>query len=229
MEGSRVATIGAALADPSRSEILAALASGRAHTAGELAQWAGLAASTTSAHLSRLVDAGLVAVEPSGRHRYFRIASDEVAELLERIDSLDLSETNAPRRPHPGSAMSFARTCYDHLAGELGVQLHTALVAKDLLTEEAGHLLVTKAGRLGFAALDIDTTALSNARRPVTRQCLDWTQRRHHLGGALGAALLEQMLASKWLKRGRDERVISLTPIGGQALRDHFGLTVAPR
>ena len=229
MEGSRVSTIGAALADQSRSEILAALSSGRAHTAGELARWIGLAASTTSSHLARLVDAGLVVVEPSGRHRYFRIASEEVAELLERIDSLDLPETNAPKRPRPGTAMTWARSCYDHLAGELGVQLHAALVAEGLLIEEAGHLVVTGTGRERFAGLGIDTEVMAAARRPMTRQCLDWTQRRHHLGGALGAALLEQMLTKKWLRRGTDSRVISLTSTGGQAFYDHFGMRVAPR
>ncbi|MGI9595688.1 MAG: ArsR/SmtB family transcription factor [Acidimicrobiales bacterium] len=224
--GSRISSVGSAMAEPSRAEILAALASGRAHTAGELARWVGVAPSTTSSHLSRLVDAGLVTVEASGRHRYFRIASEEVAELLERIDAINLSETNAPERPKPGTEMSFARSCYDHLAGELGVQLYRSMIDVKLLEEMDQHPVVSPAGHEHFAGLGIDSLGLASKRRPITRRCLDWTQRRHHLGGALGAALLEQMLDRKWLRPGRDSRILKLTADGHQGLRQHFGIMV---
>ncbi len=226
MKGSRLSSVGSALADPGRGEILGALSSGRAHTSGELANWIGLAPSTTSSHLSKLVDAGLVIVEPSGRHRYYRIASEEVADLLERIDSLSLPETNAPERPKPGTELSYARSCYDHLAGELGVQLYAALIDRRYLEEVDMHPLLTDAGASGLAAVGIDADALVG-RRPLTRQCLDWTQRRHHLGGSLGAALLSQMLDAGWLKRGRDKRVIKVTDVGRTAFEQHFSMRIA--
>ncbi len=225
--GSRVSSLGAAIADPSRAEMLAALASGRAHTAGELARWADLAPSTTSGHLSRLVDAGLVTVEASGRHRYFRIASEEVAELLERIDAISLTETDSPERPKPGTELSFARSCYDHLAGELGVRLYRSMLDGGLLKEVDQHPVICESGRRRLGQLGIDTAALAAQRRPVGRRCLDWTQRQHHLGGGLGAALLAKMVDQKWLKPGREGRIIKVTADGQQAFRRHFGVDAA--
>lgn len=225
---SRVSIVGTALADPKRAQILAALSSGTAHTAGELANAIGLAASTTSRHLSRLVDTGLVAVEPSGRHRYFRIASSEVADLLEWIDGMDLPETNPPQRPRPGSELSFARSCYDHLAGELGVSLFQAMVDLDMLQDTPAPPTLTTAGRKHLLGLGIDVDELANKRRPLTRACIDWTQRTHHLGGAVGVALLQHMLAEKWLRRSRDRRVLKLTDHGRTAFLHHFDLKPRP-
>lgn len=227
MKGSRISSVGAAMADPGRGEILGALASGRAHTAGELANWIGLAPSTTSSHLGKLIDAGLVTVEPSGRHRYYRIASEEVADMLEQIDALQLPETNAPKRPAPGTELTYARTCYDHLAGELGVQLYQAMIDRHYLHEVDHHPLMTDDGRAALSAIGVPIEPLEGKRRPLARQCLDWTERQHHLGGSLGGALLSKMLDSGWLTPGRDRRVIKTTALGREALDQHFGILVA--
>lgn len=223
---SRVSVVGTALADPKRAEILAALVSGTAHTAGELANAVGLAPSTTSRHLSRLVDTGLLTVEPSGRHRYFRIASKDVADLLEWIDGMELPETNPPQRPRPGSELSYARSCYDHLAGELGVSLYQAMVNLDLLLDTPDQPTLTPAGGKHLHDLGIDVDELTNKRRPLTRACIDWTQRTHHLGGAVGVALLQHMLTEQWLRRSRDGRVLKLTDHGRTAFLHHFDLKI---
>lgn len=221
-----MSVVGSAMADPNRANILAALASGRQHTSGELARWVGLAPSTTSKHLSHLVDAGLVVVTPAGRSRFFNIASEEVASWLEQIDELDLPETHRPAAPPPGSDLSFARSCYDHLAGEAGVLLYASFLEQGLLVEDGDRPRVSTVGMQRFLDVGIDVEKLSRQRRPVTRQCLDWTQRQHHLGGALGASLLEMMHASKWVRRGTDRRVLRLTTRGSTEFANHFGCAI---
>lgn len=224
---SRLSSIGAALADPTRATIVAALAGGTAHTAGELARHASVAASTASEHLSRLIDAGLVAVEPAGRHRYYRLASPDVAALIESIDALDLDETDPIRRPRPGSDMTFARSCYDHLAGELGVRLHRALHETGVLTSIDGVSHLSDRGEDRLAGLGIDLTSYRRSRRPLCRDCLDWTQRRHHLGGGVGAAIFGHVLADGWVTRRRERRILRVTERGRQRFEADFGVVVA--
>lgn len=226
MQTSRLATFGAAIGDPARAEIVAMLGSGSRHTAGELARHLGLAPSTTSRHLGVLVDAGIIDVEPSGRHRYFGLASTEVADVIETIDALDLVETNPPRRPAPEAPLRLARSCYDHLAGRLGVDLALAMVEGGIL--EAPDLSITPAGRDRLGALGIDIAALDKRRRPLTRPCLDWTERTHHLGGAVGASLLSLMLNQRWLTRNRiQRRVLRVTRTGSEMLEGAFGLGIS--
>ena len=203
---------------------LAALMSGTAHTAGELARLCRVAPSTMSKHLSRLIDTGLILAEPAGRYRYYRIANNDVAELLEQIDSIDLPEVTPPRRPNPGSELAQARSCYDHIAGSLGVEIYRTLVTRRLLdiTDDVPRL--TSRGRAFFEQLDIDIAEIERARRPTARACLDWTERQHHLGGGLGAALLRHMSTNRWITRRSDERIIRLTNSGRGMLADHFGL-----
>lgn len=227
MAASRISVVGSAMADPNRAQILAALASGRQHTAGELARWIGLAPSTTSRHLARLVDAGLVVVTPSGRRRFFNIASEEVAHWLEQVDELELPETNQPVRPGPRSDLSFARSCYDHLAGEAGVRLYAAMVTTGALIEDSDRPQVSEEGARQLLRLGVDVHGLTQERRPLTRQCLDWTQREHHLGGSLGAALLEMMHRNKWVSHGNDRRVLRLTNHGTSEFADRFGCNFA--
>ena len=226
MEGSRISALGSALSDPTRAATIAALLSGTAHTSGELARACGVAASTMSGHLSKLIDAGLVEVEPSGRHRHYRIASREVAELLERIDSIELPETSAPARPRPGASISYARSCYDHIAGHLGVQLHNVFLDREWVVVDGTTPELTDAGAR-FVADDIglDLDRLRSLRRPLLRIDLDWTERRDHLAGSMPAALMTHMLDNRWLTRRNEKRVLVVTETGRTKLDEHFGIT----
>ncbi|MGK5740865.1 ArsR/SmtB family transcription factor [Micromonospora sp. URMC 103] len=223
-----LAQLAALLADTSRARICLALLDGRAWTAGELARAAGIAPSTASDHLSRLVDGGLLTEERQGRHRYLRLADPNVAQLLE-----DLAGRAAPapepartlRAARAGAALAYARTCYDHLAGRLGVLVHDTLLDRALL-DRTGGLALTAAGLEWCADLGLPVAPLRAARRPLLRDCLDWTERRPHLSGALGAALCARLLDLGWLTRGPG-RSVRLTPAGAPALAAALGLTPA--
>ena len=225
MQGSRISSLGRALADPTRAAAVAALLSGTAHTSGELARACGVAASTMSGHLSKLIDAGLVEVEPSGRHRHYRIASREVADLIERLDSIDLPETEPPKRPSPGMGLSYARSCYDHLAGQLGVELHNVFIDREwVVVEDRSPTLTADGARFLSDDLGLDVEALRELRRPLLRIDLDWTERRDHLAGSMPAALMTYMLDNRWLTRRQDKRVLTVTETGRAKLAEHFGI-----
>lgn len=166
-------------------------------------------------------------MEPSGRHRFFRLAAAEVADLLEWIDAMDLPKTNPPKRPRPGTDLSYARTCYDHLGGELSVDLLSSLQRRELVAAIDGPPSLTRRGHAWFAGLGIDTDQLRRGRRPLVRMCLDWTHREHHMGGALGAALLDHILRSRWVRRGRDRRVIKVTDVGAIMLDQRLAIAMA--
>jgi DNA-binding transcriptional ArsR family regulator len=216
MVRSHLSIIGSVLADDTRAEILTLLMDGRAHTGSELARHVGVAPSTTSEHLSKLLDAGLVAVEPQGRHRYFRLASSDIAQLLETLGA-NPTLTPAPR-PSAPAALAFARTCYDHLAGELAVQLYDHLVAHAHLHEHDDRLALTPSGLELFERIGVDTQAIASSKRPKVRRCLDWTERRHHLAGAAGAALLDALLANRWVTQGPQPRSLRVTNTGNKAI-----------
>lgn len=220
---SRLAKIGAILADETRAEILTALMDGRGRTGGELARFAGVAPSTGSEHLSKLLDAGLVTVEAQGRHRYFRIASDEVAAMLESLGAAAPVDAFRSRAP---AALTYARSCYDHLAGELAVLIFDQLVNDGHLDRVDGHLQLSESGTALLASTGIDIEALRRSKRPIVRSCLDWTQRRHHLAGAAGAALLGISLERRWVIRGTQPRSIRLTSQGRTALGERMGLAL---
>ncbi|RZS91331.1 DNA-binding transcriptional ArsR family regulator [Motilibacter rhizosphaerae] len=212
------------LADRSRAEMCLALLDGRAWTAGELARQAGIAASTASGHLSLLVSAGLLAEERQGRHRYVRLADAETADLIEDL----AAAVGAPERPtslrtvRAGKELAAARTCYDHLAGALGVQLLDALVDRSLVARSDG-LALTPAGRTWF--LDVlGPVALEVGTRPLLRTCLDWTERRHHLGGALAAGLLQELVRREWVSRAAGHRAVAVTPAGAAGLQSLLGV-----
>lgn len=224
MDGSRLAVVGHAVGDPSRSMVVAALMSGTAHTAGELARFCGLAPSTMSEHLGRLVDAGIVKAEPAGRFRYYRISSPEVAEILEQIDSIDIDMVGAPERPTPGAAMALARSCYDHLAGNLGVTIFDTVERRNYISTSENGWTLADDGKTFFAEMGLDIDGLVMARRPAVRACIDWTERRNHLGGGLGAALLNHMFVRRWVSRRTDRRVLLVSTRGRQALREHFAI-----
>ncbi len=217
---SRLTQIGAILADETRSNILTVLMDDRARTGGELARHAGVAPSTASEHLSKLLDAGLVAIEAQGRHRYFRIANSEVAEMLE---SLGAAVPAVPIRPNASLALIYARSCYDHLAGELAVQIYDQLLMDRHLERVDGYPQLTESGSTLLEGLGIDLNTLRAGKRPLVRSCLDWTERRHHLAGAAGAALLQTFLERRWVTRGPQPRSIRLTRKGKTALDEHLG------
>ncbi|WP_084704445.1 ArsR/SmtB family transcription factor [Phaeacidiphilus oryzae] len=239
-----ISQVGALLADPARCRVLMALNDGRALPAGVLAEEAGVSRSTASGHLARLTEAGLLAVKAQGRHRYYRLSGPEVGELLERISRL------APARPvrslrdgNRAARLRSARTCYDHLAGRLGVELMAALIRDGHLTggdglhhlDEAGADRLSGRGRevdyaLGPAAADFLTglgVPLGEAagrRRPLVRYCVDWSEQRHHLAGGLGRALLDRFLDAEWIVRPERGRAVRVTDTGRDVLRSRFGI-----
>jgi DNA-binding transcriptional ArsR family regulator len=210
-----VATPAGLIGDPTRATFLTELVDGTALPASELAQRAGVSASTASIQLSKLVDGGLLEVERSGRHRYYRLADPSIASAIEALAVI------APHRPaaslkqaRVGSELQAARTCYDHLAGALGVALLEALRRQRLLTPD---LEVTQRGAARFGELGIDVGSLARLRRPLTRPCLDWTEQRHHLAGALGAALASRFLELGWIERRPRSRAVRVTEKGRRA------------
>jgi len=222
-DGPAIARIAAAIGDPARANILTALAGGAALTASELTLEAGVTKQTASSHLAKLADAGLLAIEKQGRHRYYRLADDDVAQLLESL--MGLAARGAPTRVRPGPkepALRRARVCYDHLAGDLGVALYDGLVAQHLVSVKDGAPRVTKKGQDALAGFGIDVAGLALGPRPLCRACLDWSVRRHHLAGALGAALFDRFIQLGWARRRRDSRVVDFSPAGESGLRRKF-------
>lgn len=219
-DGPNIATIAALIGEPARADALAALMSGMALTATELADEAGVTRQTMSAHLARLVEAGLLAVEAQGRHRYFRLAGEDVAALLESLMGVAyragaVRVRSSPREP----ALRRARVCYDHLAGELGVLMYENLARSGAFAFDAHGLSLTDRGRALLARVGLDHAAPGAQRRPACRTCLDWSERRHHLAGAVGSALLERFLALGWARRVAGTRVVAFTEGGERQLR----------
>ncbi|MGW0423650.1 ArsR/SmtB family transcription factor [Streptomyces sp. NPDC003015] len=221
----RLARLAALIADETRAACLLALLDGRAWTAGELARHAGVAASTLSEHLGKLVAGGLLTEERQGRHRYVRLADPRVAHLVE-----DLAAQVAPdtaqrprnlRESSAGSAMARGRTCYDHLAGRLGIAVTEALTSSQLLRQDTGFAL-TDAGLEWFG--DVGIPLERNGRRPLARACLDWTERRPHLAGVAGAALCRHALDEGWCVRIGSERAVKVTATGERAFTELLGI-----
>jgi DNA-binding transcriptional ArsR family regulator len=217
-----VARVASLMADPARALILRTLLDGTMRPAGELAYAAGISAPSASGHLAKLVRGGLLATEAQGRHRYFRLAGPEVAEALEVLGLLDAA--HRPRVPHAppvpkSTPVQFlhARTCYDHLAGEMSVRVCEGMLRAKWIAAEGRDFRVTPLGYKRFVALGIDLAVLRHSPRAFARACVDLTQRRPHLGGALGAALLDTYLARGWILRMRRSRAVSITPKGSEA------------
>ncbi|HZT87749.1 MAG TPA: winged helix-turn-helix domain-containing protein [Stellaceae bacterium] len=228
MTGTMIAEIAALAGDPARANILSALLDGRAMTATELAYAARVTPQTASAHLAKLVEAGLIDATPSGRHRYFRLKSAKVAQMLESIGAVAIDAR--PRfRPlsRQAAALRDGRMCYDHLAGRLGVAIANAMTRRGyiVLEDEGGH--VTEAGLRFLRECGIELFVEPQRRRRQCRACLDWTERRPHIGGALGAALAERWLALGWIVRAKDSRAVALTDAGQSGFRDALGLSLA--
>jgi DNA-binding transcriptional ArsR family regulator len=216
-----VAGFAALLADRSRAAMCLALLDGRAWTAAELAAQAGIGRSTATEHLNQLVRAGLLTEERQGRHRYLRLAGPQIAQLIEdlALAAGQPAPSRSLRAVRAAEDLSAARTCYDHLAGALGVQLFDGMVAAGLLCADDG-LAITADGRSWFAELAGPDALRPASARPLVRSCLDWTERRHHLGGALGAALYHQLDHRGWVSRRPDSRAVRVTEAGRLALDD---------
>ncbi len=219
-DGPNITNIAALIGDHARAEVLTALMSGMALTATELAEVAGVTKQTISGHLAKLVEARMLVVEAQGRHRYFRLADPDVAQLLESLMSVAFRTgavrvRSSPREP----ALRKARVCYDHLAGELGVLMYDGMARAGAFTLDADGVQLTPAGRLIVGELGIDIAALASTRRRLCRTCLDWSERRHHLAGALGSALLARFEQLGWARRESGSRVLLFSSVGEQALR----------
>ncbi len=221
-----VAAAGALIGEPARAALLLALTESPELSAGELAARAGIAASTASGHLARLTAANLVVAQRAGRQRLFRLADPSVADALEALAAIAPQRAvRSLREAHAGDALRRARTCYDHLAGRLGVELTAALARAGVLSDNGEPELGPAASeRLG--ALGIDVRSLDHGRRPLVRTCLDWSERRPHLAGALGAAVATSLFELGWIERRGANRSVFVTPPGRTGLRDHFGLDV---
>ncbi|MET9767754.1 winged helix-turn-helix domain-containing protein [Streptomyces sp. NPDC006415] len=221
----RLAALAALLADETRASFCLALLDGRAWTAGELARYAGVVPSTASEHLGRLVAGGLLAEERQGRHRYVRLAGERAAHLVEELASQTMTGEQEPprslRAASVGSALARGRTCYDHLAGRLGIRITEAMTVRGLLRQDAGFAL-TETGLEWFGALGIPLDR--SGRRPLVRSCLDWTERRPHLAGAAGAALCAHALEAGWCERFGAGRAVRVTPSGVRVLSERLGI-----
>ncbi|MFJ2537587.1 ArsR/SmtB family transcription factor [Pseudomonas sp. NPDC087614] len=222
-----VSQVAAAIAEPTRTKILCALMDGHARTSTELAAIGEVSASTASAHLSKLKDLALVRLHVQGRHRYYSLADKRVAQALEAL--MVIGQSAAPTfKPHTPDRLQFARTCYDHMAGTLAVLLHDRLIDAGWLveTDEQTYRL-SDSGAALFAGLGIEVQDLNALRRKFACPCLDWSMRRPHLGGALGAALLQTALERKWVTQDLDSRALALTAAGHRALSARFGIQLA--
>jgi DNA-binding transcriptional ArsR family regulator len=216
-----LAGLAALIGDPARARMLTAVMGGKALTATELASEAGVAASTASAHLAKLTEAQILAIEKQGRHRYFRLFDAEIAGMLEELMGI-AARRDPRRRTGPADpAMRVARVCYDHLAGEKGVWLLDQLRGRKILGGREGCDLSPDAESF-FVRLGIDIETLAGLRRPLCRPCLDWSERRHHLGGGLGAAILDRIFALRWARRELDSRAVVFSPSGERALQRMF-------
>src|SRR5450631_3687071 len=222
-----IAMIAALVGDPARANMLTALMTGRALTASELAQEAGVTPQTASSHLAKLESGGLIEQEKQGRHRYYRLTDPDIAAVLEGLEGIAARAGHMRVRTGPKDpALRRARICYDHLAGDLGVQMLDSMKKQRLLRQSKQAIELTGEGRRLMAeALQITAEALSHPRRPVCKACLDWSERRHHLAGTLGAAMMNRFTELKWAARDSapGSRVVNFTRNGEKRFAELFG------
>jgi len=217
-----VSRIARTIGEPTRIRMLTLLMEGRALTAKELAYGSGVEPATASAHLRRLLADALVVSLNQGRHKYFQLASTQVADCVEALMAVALpAKPPAPEREDP---VRMARFCYDHLAGRVGTQITDALVQRGFVLLKDKDFVVSKTGARWFAKLGLDLAAVAATRRKFAHVCLDWSERRHHLGGALGAALANHLIQAGWVKRKAGTRAVVVTAVGRRELEAKFGI-----
>ncbi|AUO24758.1 MULTISPECIES: helix-turn-helix transcriptional regulator [Pseudomonas] len=222
-DDSDLSRVAGAIAEPARTRMLCALMDGHARTSTEMAVIAEVSASTASAHLARLKDDGLVKLHTQGRHRYYSLAGPHVAQVIEALMVISRNTTTTFVSTTP-TRLQFARTCYDHMAGTLAVRLHDHFIASGWMVGDSTYQL-TAAGEKAMTELGVDVLTLRAQRRRFACSCLDWSMRRPHLAGALGAALLESFIRRRWVTQDLDSRALGLTPKGQEELACRFGLT----
>ncbi|MEX1034824.1 MAG: helix-turn-helix domain-containing protein [Sneathiella sp.] len=224
-EGPDIALLGSLIGEPARANMLTALLSGKALTASELAAEAGITSQTASSHLSKMQAGGLLIQRKQGRHRYFALADDDVGGLLEAMMGLAAKKGHLRTRTGPKDpALRRARVCYNHLAGDFGVRMMDSLLAKDFLTPESEGLGLTPEGRAFISDFAIDLAPLESLRRPLCKSCLDWSNRRSHLAGSLGTALLTRVYDLGWAKRVEGSRIVNFSTTGERAFMRMFGV-----
>lgn len=222
-EGPDIAHVAALIGDPARANMLTALMSGKALTVSELAEEAGVTIQTASSHLSKLHEGGLLRPRKQGRHKYFALANDDVAHVLEGLMGLAAGSGYLRKRTGPRDAeLRQARVCYNHLAGDMGTQMFDSLLAQGHLVLKGEDLELTKTGAAFVADFEIDIEGLRNARAPVCRECLDWSERRSHLAGSLGRAFLHRFEELGWAQRVEKTRVVSFSQEGTAAFNALF-------
>jgi DNA-binding transcriptional ArsR family regulator len=214
------------ICEPTRAKMLWNLLDGRAYTAGELAIVADVSPTAASNHLTKLLEAELVKVETQGRHRYFSFSNAEVAYAVESLASLASDIDTAVEKMETHQGIKYCRTCYDHLAGLVGVRVTEAMEEKKIISKSDGYYIITKKGWTWLTEFGITNDALANKRRAVTRQCLDWSERRPHLAGQLGALLLDRMLEKKWFKKKKFSRELAVTSQGRKEIYDLLRIEV---
>jgi len=222
--GPDIALVASLVGDPARANMLTALMSGRALTATELAHEAGVTPQTASSHIAKLQEGGLVATEKQGRHRYHRLTGPDVAVVLEGLMGLAARVGHLRTRTGPKDpALRHARVCYDHLAGDLGVQMFDSLVRQRFVRREESGVSLSPKGERFVADFGIDLTKMGSTRRPLCKTCLDWSARRSHLAGTLGSAMLARMYQLKWARREAGSRIVRFTPNGERQFQALFG------
>jgi len=215
------------IGEKARATMLWHLLGSKALTATELAMCAEVSPQSASMHLTKMLHAGLLGMEKHGRHRYYRLAGPEAAYAVEAIASLIPAENGILNSPVSNSdGIRYCRTCYDHLAGRVGVLLTEQLIKRKIIIRAGEQFELTRKGSGWFTSLGVDLATLKNSRRAFARACLDWSERRHHLAGALGAGLLEFMLGSDWIRRVKYSRFVVLTPKGRRQMHELLGLDV---
>lgn len=221
--GPDIARIASLVGDPARANMLTALMDGGALTASELALEAGVTVQTASSHLSKLMDGGLLALTAQGRHRYYGLANPQIATMLETI--MGVAASMGPQRVRPGpreATMREARICYDHLAGDQAVAMLDGFLERNILIRDGEIIGMGASGPSFFRAVGIEPNALATSRRPVCRACLDWSVRRAHLAGSLGAAIFDKIISEKWARREPGSRAVIFSPPGKRAFEKAF-------
>jgi DNA-binding transcriptional ArsR family regulator len=223
-----ISIVAGLIAEGNRAEMLLALLGGTPSSGSALAESARISRSLASAHLRKLVDGGLVTVERRGRQRLYSLAGADVAEALEGLIAIaPPSPVRSLRQATRSEGLRRARLCYDHLAGTLGVAITDAMIARDLIRRHDGGFELGSEAAAGFAEIGVDLAALEDRRRPTLRACLDWTERRDHLAGGLGAAIAQELIGRGWIRTREATRIVTLTARGARGLRDWIGVELA--
>ncbi|PRX54595.1 ArsR/SmtB family transcription factor [Flagellimonas meridianipacifica] len=228
MDEEKFISTASLLCEPSRAKIVWSLLDGRAYTASELALVADLSATSVSNHLSKLLNGDIVKVDVQGRHRYYSFANPEVAYAVESLANFaNQKPTSKPDKPSTKNDIKYCRTCYDHLAGKLGVQITDKLISKKIIQLQDKTFVVTENGKKFFEDFGLDLAELIKQRRYFAKACLDWSERKYHISGSLGAAILDKVLELDWLRKTKNSRAIVITSLGQIGLKETFELELS--